>query len=89
MLPNPQIGEEIPMLPQSCQLTTNGHEFLVFDSGIGNPEKIFTFASDLGLQCLFECDHWYPNDTCKNAEEYFHVFLDYYLIKPRQLTPGF
>ena len=74
-LPNPQTGEKIPVLPQECQFTTNGHQFLVFDSGIGNLDKIFTFASDHGLQCLFECDHWYPNGTFKNAKESFHVFF--------------
>ena len=51
MLPNRQAREE-------CQLTANGDQFLVFDSGIGDPENIFIFVSDLDLQCLYECDHW-------------------------------
>ena len=49
MLPNRQAREE-------CQLTANGDQFLVFDSGIGDPENIFIFVSDLDLQCLYECD---------------------------------
>ena len=46
------------MLPQEYQLTTNGDQFLVFDSGIGDLAGIFIFASDRGLQFLYECDHW-------------------------------
>ena len=101
MLPNPQTREEIPILPQEYQLTTNGDQFLVFDSGIGDPERIFIFTSDLGLQFLYESDQWYADGTFKVclryftrftlfmvniAEESFHVFLDYCLIKPRRLT---
>ena len=96
--------EEIPVLPQ---LTTNGNQFLVFDCGIGDPERIFIFASDLGLQFLYECNHWYVGMQMvlskyalsyfirftlfmvNNAEESFHVFFYYCLIKPRRLTSGF
>ena len=49
MLPNPQTREEIPVLCQEYQLTTNGDQFLVFENGIGDPERIFIFASNLGL----------------------------------------
>ena len=62
MLPNCQAREE-------CQLTANGDQFLVFDSGIGDPENIFIFVSDLDLQCLYECDHWLPDDTFKVRPE--------------------
>ena len=72
MLSNPQTREEIPVLPQEYQLTTNGNQFLVFDSGIGNPERIFIFASDLGLQCLYECDHWYADGTFKVCPKVFY-----------------
>ena len=72
MLPNPQTREEIPVLPKEYQTTTNGDQFLVFDSGIGDPERIFIFASDLGLQFLYECDHWYADGTLKVCPEVFY-----------------
>ena len=72
MLPNPQTREEIPVLCQEYQLTTNGDQFLVFDSGIGDPERIFIFASNLGLQFLYECDHWYADVTFKVCPEVFY-----------------
>ena len=99
MLPNPQTREEIPVLSQEYQLTTNGDQFLVFDSGIGDPEKIFIFAlDDLGLQFLYEYDHWYADGTCMVCPEVFYqvytvhgqqhgtifpLFLDYCVTKPR------
>ena len=57
-LPNPQTREEISVLPKEYQLMANDDQFLVFDSGIGGPERIFIFTLDLGLQFLYECDHW-------------------------------
>ena len=72
MLPIPQTREEISVLPQEYQLTTNGDQFLVFDSGTGAPERIFIFASDFGLQFLYECDHWYTDATFKVCPKVFY-----------------
>ena len=44
MPPNPQLWGEIQVLPRQYQLTANGDEFLVFDSGVGDPERIFIFC---------------------------------------------
>ena len=102
MLQNPQTPKEIPVLPQEYQLTTNGNQFLVFDSGIGDPERIFIFASDLFFyRNVTICTQMvlsryalryftkYTLFMVNKVEESFHVFLDYYLIKLRRLTPGF
>ena len=45
MLPNSQTREE-------SRLSTNCDQFLVLDSGIGDLDNIFIFASDLDLQFL-------------------------------------
>ena len=65
MLLNPQTSDEIPKLPQEYQITANGDQFLVLDSGVWDPERSFIFASDLGLQLLSECDYWYEDSTFK------------------------
>ena len=58
--PNPAIREEIlELLPEQYQLTVNGQEFMIFVSGIGDHERMFIFASEFGLQCLGESEHWY------------------------------
>ena len=74
------------MLPKEYQLATNADLFLVFDSGIGDPERIFIFASDLGLQFLYECDHWYADGTFKVCRE---VFYQVYTVHGQQRTRNF
>ena len=86
ILPNPQTREEIPVLPEEYQLATNHDLFLVFDSGIGDPERIFIFASDLGLQFLYECDHWCADDTFKVCPE---VFYQVYTVHGQQRRRNF
>ena len=60
------------MIPQEYQLTTNGDQFLAFDSEIGDPERISIFATDLGLHFLYECDHSYADGTFKVCPEVFY-----------------
>ena len=74
------------MLPEEYQLTTNGDLFLVFDGGIGDPERIFIFASDLGFQFLYGCDHWYADGTFKVYPE---VFYQFYTVHGQQRRRNF
>ena len=71
MQPNPQAREEIPVLRLQYQLTSNGGVFLVFDSGVGDPERIFIFASEQGRQFLTESEHWFTGGTFKVCPELF------------------
>ena len=104
MLPNPQTREEIPVLCQEYQLTTNGDEFLVFDSGIGDRREFlylhqilaFNFYTNVTIVTrmllLRYALRYFTRFTLfmvNNAEEPFHMFMDSYLIKPRRLTSGF
>ena len=70
--PNPQNRDEIPVLPQEYQLTSYGGQFLIFDSGVGDQERIFIFASDVGLRFLSESEHWYADETFKVCPELFY-----------------
>ena len=45
VIPNPQNRDEIPVLPLEYQQTTNGVQFSIYDSGVGDAERIFIFAS--------------------------------------------
>ena len=44
--------EEVPELSEQYQRIVNGQQFMIFDIGIGDNERMFIFASELGLQCL-------------------------------------
>ena len=49
MPPTPIQEEDIPDLPQAYRTTTNGDPSLVYDSGVGDEERIFIFASQDAL----------------------------------------
>lgn len=71
MPPNPLTREEIPELPPVFQNTSAGSRFLLFDSGVGDLNRIFIFASDIGIQLLSESEHWYADGTFKVCPEVF------------------
>ena len=71
MPPNPLTRDAIPILPQQYQETTTGENFLVFDSGVGDPNRIFIFGSNQGLEYLSQSGHWYADGTFKVCPELF------------------
>ena len=70
--PNPIRREDIPALPPAYNITTNGDPFLVLDSGVGDHERMFIFASPQGLQFLADSEHWYADGTFKVCPEVFY-----------------
>ena len=46
---NPATREVIPVLPAEYQVTANDEQFLIFDSGVGDQERIFIVGSETGL----------------------------------------
>ena len=63
------------------QQTANGEQFLIYDSGVGDAERIFIFASESGLRFLSECDHWYGDGTVKVCPD---LFFQLYTIHGQQ-----
>ena len=62
----PQIllnREVIPVLPNENQMTKSGEPFLMFDSGEGDSERMFTFASEIDIHFLLESEHWFSDGT--------------------------
>ena len=47
--PLPINRAAIPVLPRQYQQTENGQQFLIFDSGVGDAERILIFSSQQGL----------------------------------------
>ena len=43
--PTPLRREDIPVLPERYQVTKAGEQFLIFDSGVGDNERILIFAT--------------------------------------------
>ena len=77
MPPTPAHREDIPDLPQAYRTTTNGEPFLVYDSGVGDEERIFILASQDALQFLADSERWYADGTFRISPE---IFFQLYTI---------
>ena len=51
--PTPLRREDIPVLPERYQVTKAGEQFLIFDSGVGDNERILIFATQLSKLFIF------------------------------------
>ena len=79
--PLPLNCTAIPVLPHQYQVTENGDQFLLFDSGVGDAERILLFSSQQGLQFLSNSQHWYADGTFKVCPE---VFFQVYTVHAQQ-----
>lgn len=79
--PQPVNIVAIPDIPQEYQITENGEQFLLFDSGSGDPERIIIFASPLGINQLATSEHWFADGTFKVCPE---VFYQLYTVHAEQ-----
>lgn len=63
-LPNdPQSRATIPVIPNDLQLTSDGNRFLLYDSGVGDINRIIIFGTDQCLDLLRQSDHWFGDGT--------------------------
>ena len=85
--PNPISREDIPVLPQAYSQTTVNERFLIYDSGVGDENRIFIFASDIGVQLLGESEHWYADGTFKVCPEIFFQLYTIHAQRDKQIFP--
>ena len=62
----------ILVIPQEYQTTVNREQFLVYDSGVGDIERILIFASPQAIQVLTESEYWYADGTFKVCPAVFY-----------------
>ena len=55
ILPNPPRKEDVPVLPHEYQMTGTSERFLLFDSGVGDINRMFIFATNGGIDMLSNC----------------------------------
>ena len=78
---NPVTREDIPVLPEQYQNTVTGEPFLIYDSGVGDQDRMFIFASEIRLQLLRESEDWYADGIFKVCPE---IFYQLYTIHGQQ-----
>ena len=65
ILPNPLGKEDVPVLPPQYQVTATGERFLLLDSGVGDVNRMFIFATDDGSDMLANSPQWFGDGTFK------------------------
>ena len=64
--------EDIAVLSELYQNTVVREPFLIYDSGVEDQERMFIFASEIGLELLRGSEHWYADGTFKVCSEIFY-----------------
>ena len=77
----PVTMEDRPVLPEQYQNTVAGEPFIIYDSGAGDQEQMFIFASKIGLQLLRESEHCYADGIFKACLD---IFYQLYAIHGQQ-----
>ena len=77
ILPNLPRKEDLSVLPHEYQMTGTGERFLLFDSGEGDINRMFIFATNYGIDMLANSSQWFGDDTFKLCP---HIFSQMYTI---------
>ena len=70
--PLPPRRDAIPILPQEFQTTHSGQQFLLYDSGVADANRIFIFGSPDAVSLLEQSAHWFCDGTFKVVPEIFY-----------------
>ena len=77
----------MPVLPYEYQMIKIGKRFLLFDSGLGDINRMFIFATNDGIDMLVNSSQWYGDGTfklcgCLNLTQILsHYLLHFKIIK--------
>ncbi|KAB0796844.1 hypothetical protein PPYR_10905 [Photinus pyralis] len=79
--PNPTAVADIT-IPTALQTTSRNANFLLWDSGAEDPNRIFMFGTEQNLNILEQHRHWFVDGTFKVAPELFlQVFTIHALVE--------
>ena len=70
-LPIPANREDVPELPLQYQRSYANEQFLIFDSGQGDADKIFIFGTNQSLQLFSQSPNWFGDGTFNVCSRYF------------------
>lgn len=68
--PRPVYRAAIPVLPKEHQETENSAQFLLYNSGVANPEGIIIFSMQQAIQVFPNSEHWFADDTFKTCPNF-------------------
>ena len=84
---NPQTRAAIPVIPNNLAVTSIGDRFLLYDSGVGDPNRILMFATDQALRLLRQSNHWFGDGTFKVSPSIFFQVYTIHAICHEKVIP--
>ena len=87
MPPIPQRREEIPALLHQYQITNRGDQFLLFDSGVGDIDRMLIFTTNDAIHLLATNNHWFMDGTFKLCPEIFFQLYTIHVLINHQTFP--
>ena len=69
--PIPLRRQDIPVIAQPYQLTNGGAQFLLFDCGAGDENRILIFSMQEAIQLLARNEHWFMDGTFSCVHRFF------------------
>ena len=80
--PPPPLSAASIIIPESLRLTFTGDNFILYDSGISDVNRVFIFGTKESLAWLKENRHWLVDGTFKTSPSIFlQIFTVHVLIK--------
>ena len=87
MLPNPPRKEDVPLLPHEYQMTGTGERYLIFDSGVGNINRMFIFTTNDGTDILVNSSQWFGDGTFKLCSQIFSQIYTIHALVNHEVLP--
>ena len=71
-MPTPKILTDVADIPESLKITHGGEEFLYYDSGSHDPERLLNFAPPSNFGILEDSERWYCDGTFSTSPDVFY-----------------
>ena len=72
----------VPVLPNNYKVTNRGDRFLLFDSGVGDVNRLIIFATNDAIRLHATNPQWFMDGTFKVCPEvFFQIYTIHVLIK--------
>ena len=77
----------MPVLPHEYQMTGTGERYLIFDSGVGNINRMFIFTTNDGIDILVNSSQWFGDGTFKLCSQIFSQIHTIHALVSHEVLP--
>lgn len=74
-------------LPEEYRTLANGENFVLFDSGVGDSNRIIVFGTERSCSIISQGQHWFADGTFAIAPEIFFQLFTVHVLMNGQIIP--